>query len=145
MGGGSDPLSGSFLRGGHDQALQPDTFAHSMLCFANAAVHAGPDYQVIFPPNTEYGTQHAKREFVHWPIGQEMYFKLDRRGVDLSWWKNQPSPVSIFAWNYEDDFVGGYDHGKQAGVIHVADHHLAPGKKFFTWGMVPRGRCGTKC
>lgn len=115
-------------------------FAHSMLCFANAAVHAGPDYQVVFPPRTQFGVQHAKREFVHWPIGQEVYHKIDRRGVDVSWWKNQPAPVSIFAWNYEDDFVGGYDHGRQAGVCHVADHHLAPGKKFFTWGCGEEGR-----
>jgi tetratricopeptide (TPR) repeat protein len=116
----------------------------SMLCFANAAVHCGPDYQVIFPPNTEFGTQHAKREFVHWPIGQEVYHKLDRTGVDVSWWKNHPSPISIFAWNYEDDFVGGYDHGKQAGVVHVADHHVAPGKKFFTWGAGEEGQMWDK-
>jgi len=114
--------------------------ANSMLCFANAAVHANRDYQVLFPPNTQFGTQHAKREFVHWPIGGEVYHKLDRTGVDLSWWRNQPSPVSIFAWNYEDDFVGGYDHGKQAGVVHVADHHVAPGKKFFTWGCGEEGQ-----
>lgn len=118
--------------------------AHSMLCFANVAVHANADYQVIFPPGTEYGTQHAKREFVHWPIGQEVYNRVDRRGVDLSWWKNQPSPISIFAWNYDDDFVGGYDHGKQAGVVHVADHHVAPGKKFFTWGSGEEGRMWDK-
>lgn len=114
--------------------------AHTMLCFANVAVHANADYQVIFPPGTEFGTQHAKREFVHWPVGREVYNRLDRSGVDLSWWKNQPSPISIFAWNYEDDFVGGYDHGKHAGVVHVADHHLAPGKKFFTWGSGDEGR-----
>ncbi len=118
--------------------------AHSMLCFANVAVHSGPDYQVIFPPSTEFGAQHAKREFLHWPLGQEVYHKLDRTGVDLSWWKNHPSPISIFAWNYRDDFVGGYDHGKQAGVVHVADHHLAPGKKFFTWGAGEEGRVWDK-
>lgn len=117
---------------------------HSMLCFANAAVHCGPDYQVIFPPRTEFGTQHAKREFVHWPIGQEVYHKLDRSGVDVSWWKNHPSPISIFAWNYEEDFVGGYDHGKQAGVVHVADHHVALGKKFFTWGAGEEGQMWDK-
>ena len=118
--------------------------AHSMLCFANAAVPVNADYQVIFPPGTQFGVQHAKRELVHWPIGQETYFKIDRSGVDLSWWKNQPSPVSIFAWNYEDDFLGGYDHGKQAGVVHVADHHVAPGKKFFTWGNGEEGRMWDK-
>lgn len=139
-------LVGLTLRPG-DSCLEVTTklfnrtpLAHSMLCFANVAVHANADYQVIFPPGTEFGTQHAKREFVHWPVGREVYNRLDRTGVDLSWWKNQPSPISIFAWNYEDDFVGGYDHGKQAGVVHVADHHLAPGKKFFTWGSGDEGR-----
>ncbi|MFI5380109.1 MAG: DUF5107 domain-containing protein [Tepidisphaerales bacterium] len=107
---------------------------HSLLYFANIAVHANPDYQVIFPPATEYGTQHAKTEFVNWPIGKGFYGGLDRRGVDVSWWKNLPKPVSIFAWNHEDDFFGGYDHGRKGGIAVVADHHIAPGKKFFEWG-----------
>ncbi len=107
---------------------------HSLLYFANIAVHANADYQVIFPPGTEYGTQHAKSEFVNWPIGKGVYGGLDRSGVDLSWWKNLPKPASIFAWNHEDDFFGGYDHGKKAGIAVVADHQIAPGKKFFEWG-----------
>lgn len=117
---------------------------HSMLYFSNVAVHANADYQVIFPPSTEFGTQHGKKEFVHWPIGRETYGGLDRRGVDLSWWKNHPTPVSIFAWNYEDDFFGGYDHGKQAGVVHVADHHIVPGKKFFEFSNSEEGRMWDK-
>jgi tetratricopeptide (TPR) repeat protein len=117
---------------------------HSMLYFANVAVHSNPDYQVLFPPSTEFGTQHAKRELVHWPIGQEVYADLDRRGVDLSWWKNHPKPISIFAWNYQDDFFGGYDHGNQAGVLQVADHNVAPGKKFFEWGSGDEGQMWDK-
>ena len=113
---------------------------HSILYFANIAVHANEDYQVIFPPSTQYGTQHAKSEFVHWPIGQECYGGLDRTGVDLSWWKNHPAPLSIFAWNDSDDFFGGYDHGKKAGIAIVADHHVAPGKKFFLWGNGPESK-----
>ena len=35
----------------------------SMLCFANVAVHVNENYQVIFPPSTQFGTDHAKREF----------------------------------------------------------------------------------
>lgn len=112
---------------------------HSLLYFANIAVHANDDYQVIFPPGTEYGTQHAKSEFVSWPVGGGSYGGQDRRGVDLSWWKNLPRPVSIFAWNYEDDFFGGYDHGRKAGIAVVADHHVAPGKKFFEWGKGNEG------
>lgn len=113
--------------------------ANSMLYFANVAVHVNPDYQVIFPPGTQFGTQHAKREFVHWPIGQESYAGVDYKGVDISWWKNHPRPVSIFAWNYEDDFFGGYDHGKQAGVCHFSNHFISPGKKFFEFANGPEG------
>src|SRR5256714_14025916 len=32
------------------------------------------------------------------------------------------------------DFLGGYDHAARAGVVHVADHRVAPGKKLWTWG-----------
>jgi hypothetical protein len=34
----------------------------------------------------------------------------------------------------KEDFFGGYDHFKQAGVVHVANHHISPGKKQWTWG-----------
>ncbi|MBE7499784.1 MAG: DUF5107 domain-containing protein [Verrucomicrobiales bacterium] len=33
-----------------------------------------------------------------------------------------------------EDFFGGYDHRAQAGIVHVADHRIAPGKKQWTWG-----------
>ena len=50
----------------------------------------------------------------------------------------------MFAWNYEDDFFAGYDHGKQAGMMSVADHNVVPGKKLWTWGNGPRGRMWDK-
>jgi tetratricopeptide (TPR) repeat protein len=112
---------------------------NSMLYFANVAVHSNAQYQVLFPPDTQFGTQHAKREFVHWPIGQEKYAGVDYTGVDLSWWKNHPRPVSIFAWNYWSDFFGGYDHDKQAGICLYSDHAIAPGKKFFEFANGPEG------
>ena len=47
----------------------------------------------------------------------------------------------MFAWNYEDDFLAGYDHGKQAGTMHVADHHMVPGQEVLRPGATgPRGR-----
>jgi len=120
-------------------------FAQSMLYWANAAVHAGPDYQVIFPPRTEYATFHGKNQFSHWPVSYEFFAGADyTKGVDTSWWKSHPRPTSFFAWNYEDDFYAGYDHGKQAGTAHVADHHVVPGKKFFEWGNGPHGRMWDK-
>jgi tetratricopeptide (TPR) repeat protein len=122
------------------KVFNPTPLAHSMLFWINPAVHCGPDYQVIFPPSTQWAVQHAKPEFAHWPVARETYGGVDySRGVDISWWKNHPSPVSFFAWNHEDDWFGGYDHGKQAGVVHWADHHVVPGKKFFEWGNGPEG------
>jgi tetratricopeptide (TPR) repeat protein len=34
----------------------------------------------------------------------------------------------------QEDFFGGYDYKAQAGIIHVANHHISPGKKQWTWG-----------
>jgi tetratricopeptide (TPR) repeat protein len=33
-----------------------------------------------------------------------------------------------------EDFFGGYDHAAQAGLVHIANHHISPGKKQWTWG-----------
>ena len=30
--------------------------------------------------------------------------------------------------------MAGFDHGRQRGTVHVADHNVSVGKKFFTWG-----------
>jgi tetratricopeptide (TPR) repeat protein len=116
-------------------------FVHSFLYFANTGVHTNEEYQVIFPPSTKFGTYHGKNQFINWPVSHEIYNRVDYTdGVDISWWKNHPEWTSIFAWNYEDDFLGGYDHSKKAGTICVSNHHIAPGKKFWTWSTGPRGK-----
>ena len=115
--------------------------ANTMLCFANVAVHANDNYQVIFPPSTQYGTGHGKRTFTTWPISDTIRGGPNMTtGIDISWYKNHISSNSVFAWNYQDDFFAGYDHGKQAGTMSVADHNVIPGKKFFTWGNGPTGK-----
>jgi len=120
-------------------------FAHSFLCWANVAVHTNSEYQIIFPPTTEYATFHGKNQFSGWPISSEVFNRVDyTSGVDVSWWKNHPRPTSFFAWNSKEDFLAGYDHGKDAGVVHAADHHIVPGKKFWTWGTGDRGKMWEK-
>ncbi len=119
--------------------------AQSFLFWINAAVHANKNYQVIFPPSVEWAAQHAKPQFAGWPIAHEVYGGTDYTpGVDVSWWKNNPSPVSFFAWDCQEDFFGGYDYGKQAGVVQISNHHVSPGKKFFEWGNGPEGEMWTK-
>ncbi|MCL4401960.1 MAG: DUF5107 domain-containing protein [Acidobacteria bacterium] len=113
---------------------------NTMLCFANVAVHANQDYQIIFPPTTQYGTGHSKRSFQKWPLSDTFPGAEPGKPVDISWYKNHMISDSVFAWNYDDDFVAGYDHGRKAGTMSVADHNIVPGKKFFTWGNGPSGR-----
>jgi tetratricopeptide (TPR) repeat protein len=102
----------------------------SMLCFSNVAVSVNENYQVIFPPSTQWVTGHGKKDFTPWPI--------DENGIDVSRYKNH-SGGSMFAWNFQDDFLAGYDHGKQAGTMSVGDHNVVAGKKFWTWGDTPVG------
>jgi tetratricopeptide (TPR) repeat protein len=113
---------------------------HTFLAFANAAVPVDENYQVIFPEDVEYGASHGKTQFVSWPVGAENYDEPGDRKVDISWWKNHRNSFSTFAWQSESDFFGGYDHGRQAGLVHIADHELVPGKKFWEWGAGPAGR-----
>jgi len=119
--------------------------ANTMLCFANVAVHVNENYQVIYPPSTRFVTFHGKHEFTTWPIATTRYAGADfTRGVDVSWYSNHISANSMFAWNCQDDFFAGYDHGHQAGILSFADHDVIPGKKFWTWGNGPRGRMWDK-
>lgn len=53
---------------------------------------------------------------------------------DLSWYANIPVPTSYMCMGSREDFFGGYDHAARAGIVHVADHHISPGKKQWTWG-----------
>lgn len=58
----------------------------------------------------------------------------DYRPNDLSWYANIPVPTSYMCLGSRQDFSGGYDHLKRAGLVQIADHHIAPGKKQWTWG-----------
>jgi len=119
--------------------------AQSILYWANVAVHATNDYQIIFPPSTEFATFHGKNQFSRWPVSTEVFNRVDyTKGVDVSWYKNHQAPTSFFAWNDGEDFSAGYDHGKKVGVVYVADHHIAPGKKFWTWGTGTQGQTWEK-
>ena len=53
---------------------------------------------------------------------------------DLSFYANIPTPCSYMCMGSKEDFFGGYDYGAQAGIIHIANHHISPGKKQWTWG-----------
>jgi tetratricopeptide (TPR) repeat protein len=108
---------------------------HSILYWANVATHVNDDYQAIFPPSVHQGVYHAKNSFIHWPIADEIYNGKDYTGqIDVSWWKNHPDPISIFAYDLQEDFMGGYDHDRNAGTVHIGNHHIVKGAKLWEWG-----------
>jgi len=109
----------------------PQTF----LWWANPAVKVNDHYQSVFPPDVNAVFDHGKRDVSTFPIATGKYYKVDYSpGTDISMYKNIPVPTSYMAINSNYDFVGGYEHDSQAGLLHVANHHISPGKKQWTWG-----------
>lgn len=53
---------------------------------------------------------------------------------DLSFYANIPVPTSYMCLGSKKDFFGGYDYTAGAGIVHIASHHISPGKKQWTWG-----------
>ena len=80
------------------------------------------------------GSRQARRVST-FPIATGTYYKVNYApGTDISRYKNIPVPTSYMAYHSDFDFIGDYDHGQQAGMLHVANHHVVPGKKQWTWG-----------
>ncbi|MBE9583219.1 DUF5107 domain-containing protein [Mucilaginibacter sp. JRF] len=115
----------------YNRSVLPQTF----LWWANPAVKVNDDYQSVFPPDVNAVFDHGKRDVSTFPIATGTYYKVDYSpGTDISRYKNIPVPTSYMAINSNYDFVGGYEHDTQAGLLHVANHHVSPGKKQWTWG-----------
>ncbi|KAL4858553.1 hypothetical protein ACK3TF_001510 [Chlorella vulgaris] len=107
----------------------------TFLWWANLAVHVNEHYQSFFPPDVRYVADHAKRAMSHFPECKGTYYGVDYSpGTRLDWYKNIPVPTSYMCCGTDKDFFGGYDHGAGCGVVHVACHHISPGKKQWTWG-----------
>jgi tetratricopeptide (TPR) repeat protein len=116
-------------------------YANTFLYWANVAAHTNKDYQVIFPPSVQVATYHAKNSFTNWPISTEVYNGEDfTKGVDISWWKNSVNQDSYFAYDLKEDFMGGYDHGKETGTVHIGDHNIIKGAKLWEWGSGEAGQ-----
>ncbi len=121
----------------YNRTSLPQTF----LWWANPAVSVNDNTQSIFPPDVHAVMDHGKRDVSRFPIATGIYYKKDySEGVDISRYKNIPVPTSYMAEKSKYDFVGGYDYGREAGLLHVADHHISPGKKQWTWGCGDFGR-----
>ncbi len=143
----------------------PQTF----LWWANTASRVHAAYQSFFPPDVYCIADHARRAMSDYPLCRGSYYGVNygeraRRGVpsseiprqflpphcggaapvdyapnDLSFYANIPVPTSYMCVCSRGDFCGGYDHAARAGFVHLANHHISPGKKQWTWGNHPFG------
>lgn len=115
------------------------------LWWANPAVKGGEGHQSVFPPDVTAVFDHGKRAVSSFPIATGTYYKVDYSvGVDISRYKNVPVPTSYMAEKSEYDFVGAWCHDEDGGLLHVANHHIAPGKKQWSWGYSEFGQAWDK-
>jgi hypothetical protein len=83
-----------------------------------------------------YGVDYGQRAIMDVPEEEKpAYFAPDGSypANDLIWYANIPVPTSYVVANSKGDFAGGYDHAAHAGMVYVANHHIAPGEEQWTW------------
>ena len=110
-------------------------FPQTFLWWANPAVKVNDYYQSVFPPDVYAVFDHGKRDVSDFPIATGTYYKVDYSpGTDISRYKNIPVPTSYMAINRSTILWVVMNMIRKAGMLHVADHHVSPGKKQWTWG-----------
>ena len=147
------------MKGMHGVRLHPDRAAvelvvrlhnrtsevHTFLWWANVAARVHDDYQSFFPTDVRFVADHARRAITAFPAADRPYYGVDYParhaggGDRIDFYRNIPVPTSYMIVDTADNFFGGYDHAARAGFVHVADRHIAPGKKQWTWGNAPFG------
>ncbi|MDE6381109.1 MAG: DUF5107 domain-containing protein, partial [Muribaculaceae bacterium] len=119
----------------------PTDLPQTFLWWANPAVAVNEHYRSVFPPDINAVFDHGKRAVSSFPIATGTYYKMDySAGVDIANYKNIFVPTSYMAVNSGYDFEGGYECDSEAGMLHVANHNVSPGKKQWTWGNGDFGR-----
>lgn len=160
-------MHGAYLRSGravvelkvraHNRTGDMQTF----LWWPSVAIDENENYQSFFPSDSTFVADHAKRAMSGFLQCGGSYCGVDnasraRDGVpaaeqprqfapsgsypanDLSWYANIPASASYMCMETREDFLGGYNHGGGAGLIHLANHHLSPAKKHdSTLGSAP--------
>lgn len=145
-------MAGFTLRPGHayleikGRVYNGTELPQTFLWWANPAVAVNDYYRSVFPPDINAVFDHGKRAVSSFPIATGTYYKMDySAGVDIANYKNIYVPTSYMAVNSKYDFEGGYEEDARAGMLHVASHHVSPGKKQWTWGNGDFGRAWDRC
>lgn len=110
----------------------------TFLWWANLAAKVHDRYQSFFPPDVHYVADHAVRAMSSFPIADGHYYGVDYsarpNANDLSWYRNIPVPTSYMICETQGGFLGGFDYEAGGGFLHIANRHISPGKKQWTWG-----------
>lgn len=120
----------------YNRTCQPQVF----MWWANLAVPVNEQYRTVFPPDVEWVNDHDRRAVLEWPIAKGLYQTARpydfTTGTDISYYSaiKVPSSYLVSQGQSDMDFLSGYDEGLRKGVVTVADHQIAPGKKMWHWG-----------
>ncbi len=111
----------------------PQTF----MWWANLAVAVNKDWMAVFPEDIHWASGHAWASTSKFPVLNGLYKNVVDygSGTDVRHFPNVPAPDSFFTYGSRYDFLSGYDFGRDSGIVHIADRHISPGKKMFTWGV----------
>ncbi len=108
---------------------------HNFLWWENAAVKVHEKYRLVFPPDVTWCHHHNDAHHTTFPLSEGQYGSYSmKEHTDISWHGNSPVATSYFAAPSKYDFFGGFDYEQNCGILHIANHHVSPGKKMFTWG-----------
>lgn len=93
--------------------------SNSMLCWSNVSTLSNENYQIVFPQSTEFVQYHCKKWMAHWPYTVESYNGTDEYadGVQADLWKAHPVGNSMLVYDQKEDYIAGYDHGRDAGTM----------------------------
>ncbi len=116
----------------HTLLHNPSALEQPYYCWLNAAGKVGNDLQYIYP-----GNFHAP----HGYSSQPESWPVDKKGRDLSWYKNNNfgSSKAYFIIGEYEHFKGCYWHDSEFGFGHWALYDDVPGKKIFLWSLSREG------
>jgi tetratricopeptide (TPR) repeat protein len=107
-------------------------FPQAFMWWANLAVAVNENYRAVFPKDIHWSSDHAWVSTSPFPIIQG---KAGDDGIDVQNYADLPMPGSFFTYDSKYEFLAGYDHGRDSGIVHVANRHIGTGKKIFNWGV----------
>lgn len=107
----------------------------------NCGVHVNKSYQLFFPQDVGWVHHHYDRHHATFPINKGWYaVEHFAEATDISVHGNVQKGNSFFSGPSKYDFFGGYDHERECGTMHIADHHISTGKKNFRWAQEDLGK-----